>query len=103
MAFEYWWKKILSVEYNQDFVNSNLKVFWNVDFIARFAWFLGCELRKTSDDKTIKLNVQVWDRSKEIKISYDEAHKLATRFIQFMKKENSKEFDRFLDLQTKAI
>jgi len=81
MSFSYGKHQILSLEYNQDFVNSDLKLFWNIDFVARIAWFLGCELKKSSDNKVIKLNVQVWDRSKEINISYNDAHRFATSFL----------------------
>lgn len=103
MGFEFWKYNFMSIEYNQDFIDSDLKLFWNVDFIARFAWFLGCELKKSSLNKTIKLNIQVWDKVKVLDISYDQAHKFAMKFLNFIKQENPEEFDWFLDLQTKTI
>lgn len=81
MAFKFWEADIVSVSFDQSFLNSQFKLFWNLDLVLKFAWTLWCELHKSSTWKDITLKLRMGDILTEKVVSYDLAHKYATRLL----------------------
>lgn len=88
MGFQFWKVDIVSVSFNQSYVNSKLKLFWSLDLVLQFAWILWCELNKSSIWKTITLKLKIGDSVREKEVSYEQAHEYATKFLTQLSKDD---------------